>query len=508
MNPTKKANYTLWKNREASNDRKNLKTRNNPSTPTSKKNLQSSDVESEFISNLKKQIYFMEMELKLMKEREREINKSGGFTQLFNDDRDPSIHIQQLKTKYANMRKKMEDEILSLNDKKREIIGCNVALKAKLDTLQKLELDIYNKVKELQSEKTNELNREKQNLEEKNNEKINTEADNRLNNTKLNAEISNNEDLDYKIKTDDEISKLSQTDFDSEIKLIEDLVQIKGDELTKCREQINEITQKAESVPNYKEEKDKNDEFKQPIEELKEKALKLTTDAEIAEMVNNYILKKKKDVIEEGRKLRDSNIELKHEIDAKNTLNDQRIQKKVREANSEEIQEINSKLEETNKKVAELEKKIEKEIEKKHDLTKEIIKLNIKLNHRKEQESDLQKITEQYKQELEEKRKEYENLDKESDELKDKIGKEKTDNELLRNRNKILNEEHDALNSKYEFITNNYDYTTNLKRISMEDLKNLEQSNTLVNNTIGTFVDKVGAFKKNNIQNLLFDDNI
>ena len=505
MNPSRKTNVTLWKNRDASNDRKIKTSRQNTST---NKNLQSSDVESDFISNLKKQIYFMEMELKLMKEREREINKSGGFTQLFNDDKDPSIHIQQLKTKYANMRKKMEDEIANLNDKKREIIGCNVSLKAKLDTLQKLELDIYNKVKGLESDKTNELNREKLNLEEKDNEKINLEAENRLNNTKLKATINNNEDLDYKIKTDDEISKMSQNDFDNEIKLVEDLVQIKGEELSQCREKINEITQKAESVPNYKEESEKNVEYKQQIEELKDKALKLITDAEIAEMVNNYIIKKKNETVEEQRKYRDLNIELRHEIDAKNTLNDNRIQKKVREANSEEIQEIKLKLEETNKKVADLEKKIEKEIEKKHNLTKEIIRLNIQLTHRKEQEEELLKKTEKYKEELEEKKKIYENMDKESDELKDKMGKEKTDNELLRNRNKLLNEENDAINSHYDFITKNYDYTTNLKRISMEDLKNLEQSNTLVNNTIGTFVDKVGAFKKNNIQNLLFDDNI
>ena len=46
------------------------------------------------------------------------------------------------------------------------------------------------------------------------------------------------------------------------------------------------------------------------------------------------------------------------------------------------------------------------------------------------------------------------------------------------------------------------------ERISMEDLKNLAQSNSLVNNTIDNFVDKVGTFKKNNIQSLLFDDEI
>ena len=136
MNQAPKANVTLWKNRDLVNTKKAPKY---PKVKTSQKIEESSKIENDFIDNLKKQIYFMEMELKLVKEREREINKSGGFTQLFNDDKDPSIHIQQLKVKYANMRKKMEDEILLLNDKKREITGLNVSLKAKLNTVQQFE---------------------------------------------------------------------------------------------------------------------------------------------------------------------------------------------------------------------------------------------------------------------------------------------------------------------------------------------------------------------------------
>ena len=343
---------------------------------------------------------------------------------------------------------------------------------------------------------------------EKNNEKINIENEIQSDNIKLKAEIDNNEELDSKIKIDDEIGKLTQNDFNNDVQLIEDLVKIKGDELSECKEKINDIIQNAESVPNYKQEKEKNDEYKQKIDELKDKVLKLNTDAEIAEMVNNYIIKKKKEVIEETRKYIDLNIELKREIEAKNTMNDSRIQKKSREANSEEIAELKNNLDITNKKIKDLENKIKNECEKKQNFSKDIIKCNIKLSHKKEEEDELLKKIEKYKQELEEKKKQYDNLENESDELKDNIGKEKTDNELLKNRNKLLNEENDSLVSKYDFITNNYDYTTNLKKISMEDLKNLEQSNTLVNNTIGNFVEKVGTFKKNNIQNLLFDDNI
>ena len=165
-------------------------------------------------------------------------------------------------------------------------------------------------------------------------------------------------------------------------------------------------------------------------------------------------------------------------------------------------------MDETNQKVKDLEEKINKEIEKIHNFTKEIIKVNIKLNHRKEFEENLQKNITKEKEELEQNKKTYDVCDEESSTLKDKIGKEKTDNELLKNRNKLLNEENSAITSKYDFITKNYDFTTNLKRISMEDLKNLAQSNTLVNATIDNFVDKVGTFKNNNVQSLLFDDNI
>ena len=509
MNQINKTNVTMWKNRNAANDKKTKKTNSSLKNKYSNQKIEeSSKIESDFIENLKKQIYFMEMELKLMKEREREIAKSGGFTQLFNDDKDPSTHIQQLKIKYANMRKKMEDQILMLNDKKREIKGQNVSLKAKLASLQKLEQEVYNKLKDLENNKNNELNEKNNNFYEKDNERTNVEADNRLQNSKLNQTLNENENLKYHIETGDKIGKMSQDDFDNDIKLIDDLVEIKGQELSEVREKIKVLTEKAESVPNYKEEQENNEKFKKQIEELKEQCLKLTTEAECAELVNNYLIKKKNDVINERKKYIDLNVELKHEIDAKRTLNDNRIQKKVREANSEEIAEIKLKLDETNQKVADLENKIQKEIEKIHNFTKEIIKVNIQIKHRQEVEEDLEKNIKKHKEELEELKNTYETCENESDTLKDKIGKEKTDYELLKNRNKLLQEENAAVTSKYDFITKNYDFTTNLKKISMEDLKNLAQSNSLVNNTIDTFVDKVGAFKRNNVQSLLFDDNI
>lgn len=60
-----KSNLTLWKNQNLSNH-----------------SMKEDPVENEYIENLKKQAYLMEMELNLMKEREREIEKTGGFSKI------------------------------------------------------------------------------------------------------------------------------------------------------------------------------------------------------------------------------------------------------------------------------------------------------------------------------------------------------------------------------------------------------------------------------------------
>ncbi len=63
-----KSNVTLWKSKF--------------STGTSTA-VEDKKIENEYIDNLKKQVYFMEMELKLMKEREKEIEKSGGISKRY-----------------------------------------------------------------------------------------------------------------------------------------------------------------------------------------------------------------------------------------------------------------------------------------------------------------------------------------------------------------------------------------------------------------------------------------
>ena len=503
-----KSNVTLWKNRDSADA---SKSQTLPRINTNlRKNDDSKQIEGEFIENLKKQIYFMEMELKLMKEREQEIQKSGGFTQLFNDERDPSTHILQLKTKYAAMRKKMEDQILDLNDKKREVTGLNVSLKSKLETLKNLEKDAYLKLNENSSKGNEKLNNLNGDFINKNNERIELEANNNLQKNNLKNELKKNEDLEYEITSTTEMDKMKKEDFENEMKLIEDMTDLKLKTYNETNDKIKEKDAQTTEEPYYKTELEKNEGYKKKIVDLEKKLLEFNTQAEGMQLVNDYIVKKKGDVINERKKYVDLNVELRHEIDAKNQLNQIRIQKKVKEHNSEEIQDLNNKLNDHNEKITDQENNLQKILENIKKYTNEIILKKIQLRHFEEKRQELTESTDEKMKELTDLRTKLEELTNQNEELKAKIGKEKTDNDLNRNRNKLLAEEYSAISSKYDFITQNYDYTTNLKRIKMEDLKNLAETNNMVNGTIDTFVDKVGNFKKQNIKSLLsgVDDEI
>jgi hypothetical protein len=65
------------------------------------------NVEEEYIANLQQQVHFMDLELKILKEKVTE-EGSQGIAALFDDDKTSHQHIQLLKTKYQQMRKDFE----------------------------------------------------------------------------------------------------------------------------------------------------------------------------------------------------------------------------------------------------------------------------------------------------------------------------------------------------------------------------------------------------------------
>jgi len=80
-------------------------------------------VEDEYIGNLQQQVHFMDLELKILKEKVVDDEKNAGIGSLFDDEKTSHQHIQLLKVKYMEMRKNFEKQSQDLGKKKMEVIG-------------------------------------------------------------------------------------------------------------------------------------------------------------------------------------------------------------------------------------------------------------------------------------------------------------------------------------------------------------------------------------------------
>ena len=64
--------------------------------------------DEDYLQILQQQVHFMELELKILKEKVIEDEKNSGIGSLFDDEKTSHQHIQLLKEKYMDMRKKFE----------------------------------------------------------------------------------------------------------------------------------------------------------------------------------------------------------------------------------------------------------------------------------------------------------------------------------------------------------------------------------------------------------------
>lgn len=92
-------------------------------------------IEDEYIENLQQQIHFMELELKLLKEKQDEEEKSGGAGGLFVDEKTPGQHLALLKEKYQRMHKELGKAISDLTQHRNQLQGTASTLNQQLNTL-------------------------------------------------------------------------------------------------------------------------------------------------------------------------------------------------------------------------------------------------------------------------------------------------------------------------------------------------------------------------------------
>lgn len=92
------------------------------------------EIADTYIENLQQQIYFMELELKILKEKVIEDEKSSGIGGLFDDEKTSHEHITLLKTKYQDMRREFDRVNYELDKARLETMGDKFMLAAQWNT--------------------------------------------------------------------------------------------------------------------------------------------------------------------------------------------------------------------------------------------------------------------------------------------------------------------------------------------------------------------------------------
>lgn len=101
-------------------------------TPGQLGNNPNVDPADEYIVNLQQQIHFMELELKILKEKVLEDEQKSGIGSLYDDDKSSHQHISLLKTKYAQMKRDFDRNIAELQKQSLKVKGQEFVLDAQL----------------------------------------------------------------------------------------------------------------------------------------------------------------------------------------------------------------------------------------------------------------------------------------------------------------------------------------------------------------------------------------
>ena len=218
----------------------------------------------------------------------------------------------------------------------------------------------------------------------------------------------------------------------------------------------------------------------------------------IKEMVDGteYLQEKKEELDHTKKETDERNEDLEKQLKAKEEANLKRLLAKLQRDKNPEIKDLISKEEQQQEINEDFSNKFREEREKHDGLLDELVQLKENL-----------KLT---KEKFEVTTKNIEVQDAEIKNLNDQITQKQTEvngklklveearkvNIFENEKNRKYGKANAALKAKLQFIEDKYDYTSNAKNLSIEDFKELMQSNTSVNNSLTGFAEKLQNVQK------------
>ena len=453
-------------------------------------NTSTPKIEDEFISNLQKQIYYLELEMKLMKDKEVDTkNKVGGYEILFRDGVPLNEHFLALKTKYTNERDQFEKYISDLNQEITSIDNENKYLQSAIeetntnyfDILEKTSqnADFYNKkIFELNAKLINELNSKDSHIKDKDINgktlyKFNSENIHHTRTIEKNKMFKENKEEKNKIIKEKALEKFEEVDKMVVKSLLEqEQIQRKVDNQ---KGKLIETENSMLIVTMNKIERDVH-----------------MARARITEMENTQNLNKKYLLDEELNKAvyEKENKRLSDELDGLTKLNEETLKLKVKENEKNQSIIIKNSISNNELKMNLLLTKFKEEEASARELMEEKNQISGRINILNEViESQLAKEYET-KREIIDVRNAINELEIINEENKINLSTLGGENETIRMNSDRNEKDIVGLKKKIEELQQKIELNTILKDIDINELKTLSQNNAMVNSSINTLISK------------------
>ena len=447
--------------------------------------------EDDYISSLQKQVYYLELEMKLMKDRELDTkNKIGGYEVLFRDGVPLNENFLALKTKYKNERDQFEKIILDLNTTIDNTNKENENLHNQIEQTNKNYFDLLQKLAKTEENLNNEIFDTKQKLYTTVNSLVhlNDEKDSlaknlyrfEQENIQHNRLIEKN-NMFFEDPT--EKNEKAKKDVDEKYKDVDKVT-------LKTLLELDALEKKYAGNRKLKMIEQENLELLQEITKLQQSCSAAQT--KISELTNAQNINKK--FLFEEEKERDKYLEennrLNKEMDDLSKMNEERMKIAIKDSEDQKKVELKNSSNNAEKKMELLLTKYKDAeanaralLEEKNKLLQELALLDANI---KEEEI----IFGEVKNELVETKTNINQTEDFINNNKDILVQLIAENEKLRQENDELEQNIKKTRIDIEEIQQKIELNAMLKDIDINELKVLSQNNAIVNNNINNLLSK------------------
>jgi len=254
----------------------------------------------------------------------------------------------------------------------------------------------------------------------------------------------------------------------------------RDDQLAKLTADLAETNTKLDAKVEYQKAKHDGEDLKVNIEEshvdLEMALLEVKELEEVTLMLNQ-----KRDILQEERKEADlRNEELKKDLEAKEQLDNKKLEARLNRDKHADVKERIAKQEQSAADIEEFTAKVEEEKRKFDELKKDRLDLEEKLKLTTSSLEEHKLMIEDQDKMLEELRAQIDTKKASVDTLNNQISTDAKINEKEEKDNRKLDKDSVALKAKLKFIQEKYDFNSNVRNLKPDEFTELENTNTEV----------------------------